>query len=75
MSMDRQRATLRSLSLASVLLHSDNKRVSGFGYRLRPNLLRFAPQTLDTRPTLTEMPLPAYKNILTDGIISFSKGC
>lgn len=36
----------RTLRFASVLTHLDNKRVSGSGlWSLRPNLLRFAPQT------------------------------
>jgi len=44
--------TLRSLSLATVLSHSDNKRVSGFA-PLCPNL-PFG-QTSDTRRTLGEI--------------------
>ncbi len=52
-------ATLRS---ASVLTHSDNKRVSGSA-TLRPNLLRYAPQTSDTHQPLNEMPKSHLKGI------------
>ena len=45
--------TLRSLSLTSVLLHSGNRRVSGFRLHLRPNPL-YA-RTSDTRKTLFEI--------------------
>lgn len=46
-------ATLRSLSLASVLSHSDNRQVSGFA-TLRPNP-SLSLRTSDTRQTLSEI--------------------
>ncbi|MCL0106471.1 hypothetical protein M1N78_02000 [Peptococcaceae bacterium] len=52
--------TLRSLTLASVLSHSDNKRVSGFA-TLRPNP-RCA-RTSDTRQPLGEMPKPVCREL------------
>ena len=47
------RPTLHSLSLASVLTHSDNKRVSGLGFQPSP---KSPSATSDTRRTLAEIP-------------------
>jgi len=47
---------------ASVLTHSDNKRVSGFmPSALRPNP-RLSARTSDIRKTLSEIPSPFIKN-------------
>ncbi len=42
-----------TLCSASVLTHSDNNLVSGYGLRIRPNSPRFAPQTSHTRRLFT----------------------
>lgn len=45
-----------------ILSAAHNKRVSGFGLRFRPNLLRFAPQTSDTHQTLGETAIDNGEN-------------